>query len=65
MWRDDVNRRDWAWIRKTNPKGYTLESWMRAKGYRGLLGDVALLKNSEDKKSVVPNLERIQELLRS
>ena len=65
MWRDDVNRRDWAWIRKTNPKGYTLESWMRAKGYRGLLEDVALLKNSEDKKSVVPNFERIRELLRS
>ena len=44
MWRDDINRRDWAWIRKTNPKGYTLESRMQAKGYRGLLEVVALLK---------------------
>ncbi|KAM5542107.1 hypothetical protein V8D89_004417 [Ganoderma adspersum] len=65
MWPDDVNWRDWAWIRKTNPRGYTLESWMRAKGYRGLSEEVALLKNMEHEKSVVPNLESIQELLRS
>ncbi|PIL33065.1 hypothetical protein GSI_04514 [Ganoderma sinense ZZ0214-1] len=66
MWRDDVIGRDWAWIRKTNPRGYTLESWMRAKGYRGVVDDsAAVLKNVEERKSVVPNVERIRELLRS
>ncbi|TBU24021.1 NAD(P)-binding protein [Dichomitus squalens] len=62
MWRDDVITRDWEWLKKTNPKGYTLESWMRAKNYQGL-PNPALLKNSEDDKAVLPNKERIQKLL--
>ena len=63
MWRDDLITRDWKWLRKTNPKGYTLESWMRAKKYEGLRRGPALLKNSEDDKSVAPNWEGIQKLL--
>ena len=65
MWRDDVNRRDWTWIRKTHPRGYTLESWMRAKEYRGLAHEAEVLKNREDEKSVAPNHERIRELLKA
>ena len=63
MWRDDLITRDWEWLKKTNPKGYTLESWMRAKNYEGLRGGPSLLKNVEDDKSNAPNWERIQKLL--
>ncbi|KAJ7782803.1 NAD-P-binding protein [Mycena metata] len=47
--RDDILHRDMEWIRKTNPKGYTLESWMRAHNYAGEL-DLTLLKGFEDGK---------------
>jgi len=61
LWRDNIVTRDMEWIRKVNPCGHTLESWLRAKGYTGELNR-GLLKNSEDGKSVVPNLERISQL---
>ncbi|KAJ7035006.1 NAD-P-binding protein [Mycena alexandri] len=49
QWRDDLIHRDMEWIRKTNPKGYTLESWMRAHNYTGEM-DLTLLKGLEDGK---------------
>jgi hypothetical protein len=47
LWRDDVVHRDMDWIRRTNIKGYTLESWMRLNNYSGDL-DLRLLKKFED-----------------
>jgi NmrA-like family len=41
MWRmytDDLLKRDMEWIRRTHPTGYTLESWIREKGYDGTFG---------------------------
>ncbi|KAF5392656.1 hypothetical protein D9757_000948 [Collybiopsis confluens] len=41
MWRiytEDLFKRDMDWIRRTHPTGYTLESWIRTKGYDGTLG---------------------------
>ncbi|KAJ6619706.1 NAD(P)-binding protein [Mycena sp. CBHHK59/15] len=49
VWRDDIVKRDVDWVRSINPKGYTLESWMRENNYTGML-DLKLLKNSEDGK---------------
>lgn len=66
LWRDDVIKRDFEWLRKVNPNGYTLESWMRAKEYRGVKGGPngeTLLKNNEDDKLVRPNVEEIAKLL--
>ncbi|RDX48932.1 NAD(P)-binding protein [Lentinus brumalis] len=62
QWRDDVIKRDFEWLRKVNPNGYTLESWMRAKNYRGVKPE-PLLKNAEDDKSVRLNWERVSQLL--
>ena len=62
QWRDDVITRDWECLRKVNPNGYTLESWMRTKNYRGVL-TMSLLKNMEEDKAVVPNRKRIAEIL--
>ena len=50
MWHDDLHKRDFEWLRKVNPKGYTLESWMRETGYTGDV-DGRLLKNAEDGKT--------------
>ncbi|KAI0954611.1 hypothetical protein AcW1_006447 [Taiwanofungus camphoratus] len=52
MWHDSLVKRDFDWIRKINPNGHTLESWMRATNY----GDEVwrrgpFLKNVEDGKS--------------
>lgn len=59
--RDDKLTRDMEWIRKNNPKGHTLESWMRESNYKGQLKS-DLLKNAEDGKSVVPNWARVSKL---
>ena len=64
QWRDDVITRDFEWLRKVNPAGYTLESWMRAKNYRGSKSE-PLLKNAEDDKSVRLNWERVTQLLQA
>ncbi|KAI0331878.1 nmrA-family protein [Cubamyces sp. BRFM 1775] len=51
LYRDDIIKRDFDWIRRVNPKGHTLESWMRATGYSGnLVND--LLKDHEERKSL-------------
>ncbi|KZT67933.1 NAD(P)-binding protein [Daedalea quercina L-15889] len=63
MWRDDLIPRDYEWLRRVNPKGFTLESWMRAKQYgdypRHLWEKQGFLKNNEDGKSTMPNLDYI------
>ena len=61
QYRDDVIKRDWEWLRRVNPNGHTLESWMRETGYTGDLR-LDLLKNMQDGKSPRLNLERISRL---
>ena len=61
LWRDDVVKRDMEWVRRVHPGVRTLEKWMGETGYTGKL-DRRLLKNSEDGKSVMPNMERISKL---
>ncbi|KAI0669055.1 NAD-P-binding protein [Trametes maxima] len=63
QWRDDVITRDFEWIRRVNPNGYSLESWMRAKEYNGDIFGAALLKNVEDGRAVRLDRERIASLL--
>lgn len=53
LWRDDMVKRDIDWIRRVNPKGFTLESWMRTVRYDGKLRR-NVLKNSEDRKTIEP-----------
>ncbi|KIK64547.1 hypothetical protein GYMLUDRAFT_241087 [Collybiopsis luxurians FD-317 M1] len=36
-WRDNILTRDMEWIRKIHPTGFTLESWIKTKGYDGSL----------------------------
>ncbi|KAJ8489912.1 hypothetical protein ONZ51_g2639 [Trametes cubensis] len=50
LYRDDLIKRDFEWIRRVNPNGYTLESWMRATGYSGDSISDDLLKDHEDRK---------------
>ncbi|OCH95106.1 NAD(P)-binding protein [Obba rivulosa] len=61
LYRDNLITRDMGWIRKINPRGHTLESWMREKGYTGEL-ELSLLKNFEDGKGISPNWEKISQL---
>jgi hypothetical protein len=37
VWSDDLLTRDMDWIRRIHPTGYTLESWIREKGWDGTL----------------------------
>ncbi|KAF5392744.1 hypothetical protein D9757_000814 [Collybiopsis confluens] len=37
VWRDQLLQRDMEWIRKVNPNGFTLETWIKTKGYDGSL----------------------------
>lgn len=64
LFRDDVITRDMDWVRRVNPKGHTLESWMREKQYAGTpaFGKSSLLKNSEDEKSIGANWDVINAL---
>ncbi|EKM60774.1 uncharacterized protein PHACADRAFT_84631, partial [Phanerochaete carnosa HHB-10118-sp] len=62
LYRDDVIKRDMAWIRKVNPNGQNLEKWMRENNYKGEL-DLTLLKQWEDGSPVGPDMERIAETL--
>ncbi|KAH9857291.1 NAD-P-binding protein [Lenzites betulinus] len=63
QWRDDVITRDFGWLRKVNPNGYTLEGWMRAKNYQGVVDKAGVLKNVEDDKGFLPSKERAAQLL--
>ncbi len=61
QYRDDVIKRDFESLRKVNPRGHNLESWMREVGYTGDMG-WSLLKNAEDGKSPRLDLDRIKKL---
>lgn len=39
VWGDDLLTRDMEWNRRIHPTGYTLESWIKAKGFVGNLED--------------------------
>ncbi|KAH9975625.1 NAD(P)-binding protein [Russula compacta] len=49
--RDDLHKRDMDWMRKVNPSGFTLESWMIKNKYDGILYKNPVLKIVEDGKS--------------
>ncbi|CDO76850.1 hypothetical protein BN946_scf185033.g47 [Trametes cinnabarina] len=61
LFRDDVIQRDFGCVRKLNPHGHTLESWMRETGYDGD-GLESPLKNAQDGKSPRINHDRLQAL---
>jgi len=61
LWRDGIITRDMDWIQSVNPKGHTLEGWMRETGYTGDFSP-GLLKNNEDGKSVGIDWERVRKL---
>ncbi|KAI0304252.1 NAD-P-binding protein [Multifurca ochricompacta] len=50
--RDDLNKRDMEWLRKTNPNGFTVEKWIRENNYDGILYRNPVLKIVEDGKSL-------------
>ncbi|KAH9928431.1 NAD(P)-binding protein [Amylocystis lapponica] len=62
LWRDDIIKRDMEWVRRINPRGHTLESWMRATDYTGDLHRGHVLKNSEDGKTISPRKVHISQL---
>ncbi|KAF9806765.1 hypothetical protein IEO21_08544 [Rhodonia placenta] len=64
LWRDDIVRRDMEWIKKVNPKGHTLESWMKEQDYGNYLWQkTRILKISEDgHKTTAPGKRRLQKL---
>ncbi|OSX57597.1 hypothetical protein POSPLADRAFT_1156292 [Postia placenta MAD-698-R-SB12] len=64
LWRDDIVKRDMEWIRKVNPKGHTLESWMKEQNYGNYLWQKAgILKGTEDgHRSTAPGKRRLQKL---
>ncbi|KAI0317553.1 NAD-P-binding protein [Amylostereum chailletii] len=55
---DDLVTRDMEWVRKVNPNGHTLASWMRENKYDGSW-KTGLLKTVSDRKGAGPDLERI------
>jgi len=62
LFRDDIITRDMNWIRSVNPRGQTLESWMRETKYTGEF-DPSLLKNHEDNGGRLGyNLQKIRNL---
>lgn len=60
---DDVLTRDMQWLREVNPRGHTLESWMREVNYTGDKPAGALLKHVEDHNRIAPNSAHIAETL--
>ncbi|KAI0317846.1 NAD-P-binding protein [Amylostereum chailletii] len=57
-WKDDVVKRDMEWMRKINPNGDTLESWMRENNYDGVWnGD--LLKTAKERSGALPNMAKL------
>ena len=49
LWRDDIIKRDFEWIRDVHPNTLSLADWMRQTGYTGVVGSYPL-KNTEDGK---------------
>ena len=62
LWRDDVIVRDMVWVRRVHPRALTLERWMRGNNYTGELRRVAILKNTEDGKTIKPRRAAIERL---
>lgn len=62
LWRDDIIKRDMAWVRKVNPGTLSLEAWMRQNNYTGELKRVNVLKNTEDGKTIRPKSDIIARL---
>ena len=62
MFHDDLITRDWEWIRRVNPKGHTLESFMREHNFTGDILLKLLLKSVEYKKNVSLNHEKAAQL---
>lgn len=58
LFRDDIITRDMDWIKKVNPNGDSLETWMRSQKYSGEL-DGNLLKGSH---GIGINLDAIRNL---
>ncbi|KAF5392753.1 hypothetical protein D9757_000980 [Collybiopsis confluens] len=54
VWSDDLVSRDMDWIRRTHPTGYTLERYIKEKGFDGKLSlmNFEFLKNSEQGREV-------------
>ncbi|KAF5337809.1 hypothetical protein D9611_015040 [Ephemerocybe angulata] len=57
LWRDDIVKRDFDWIRRIHPKTLTLADWMEKTSYNGKPSLVSIpLKNAEDGKGrILPN----------
>lgn len=52
LYRDEKIQRDFEWLRKVNPRGHTLESWMRAENYgSNFWKKSSLLKLAEDSEN--------------
>ncbi|KIK58738.1 hypothetical protein GYMLUDRAFT_1005610 [Collybiopsis luxurians FD-317 M1] len=51
VWRDTILTRDMEWIRKVHPTGFTLETWIKTKGYDGsLVPDMSHLPSEAERK---------------
>ncbi|KIK59329.1 hypothetical protein GYMLUDRAFT_44690 [Collybiopsis luxurians FD-317 M1] len=53
VWRDNLLTRDMEWIRKVNPTGFTLETWIKTKGYDGSLVPDAIFLPSEAERKLL------------
>jgi NmrA-like family len=52
-WRDNILTRDMEWIRKTHPTGFTLETWIKTKGYDGsLVPNMTWLPSEAERKLI-------------
>ncbi|KIK68318.1 hypothetical protein GYMLUDRAFT_154466 [Collybiopsis luxurians FD-317 M1] len=64
VWRDNILTRDMEWIRKVHPTGFTLETWIKTKGYDGsLVPDMNILPSEAERKLL--SQSRIPESSRS
>ncbi len=54
-------QRDYEWIRRVNPDGYTLERWVRETGYTEEL-DVAPIKRAQEGGFPRLNPDRVSQL---
>ena len=61
LYRDDVVKRDMAWVDSVNPNRLSVEKWMRETNYTGQLKPISL-KNVEDGLSVGLNVQRASQL---
>ena len=61
IYKDGILHRDMGWIRRINPKGHTLESWMRENNYTGAY-EAQTLKRWEEGKTISPRQEVVSKL---